>query len=1556
MDNSFKKHKNKIFASLAILFTGLLTCALVFTNIGFKPSLFGAKAGQSYQLILNSSNSVSTAGDHDQYTLGGGKVAFTYSNVAASSGNHVRLNENGYLVNKDQITSIESIQVHFSKSSDSTKLTLKASYDGATWGTAWNAEDNETYYLNSSYPYYVQLTAVNGSVDVSSVTYKYTCTANPAANINLDITEESWDRVTNTNELSNGDEIVIARQNSTYQDSGYFSLQNATMSGYDYWLQGASINLSDDEIKAEVDEETHSVWTLLTGSTSGKWKIKCGDNYLLGETKTVSGSTKYNIGLTTSYSSSKCDWQISFSDNRAHLKCGSVYLYLRQYNSGAGFEFSGGSYSDNYGYIFKKTPAVDNSYYNTPVDIIGFTATEANSNSYTTNSIFANENELVVKAKYNTGAEETLSMGENGYTYVIKDSSGNTIDPTAKFPVEGQYTLTVSYGNYIPQEITLNVGEYVYPVDIAASMSVVTFNTADTLGNLEGKLTATITYSNGDVESNIAYSEFASYGVGAKLITPKGFTYDMTKPFGTAGTWNIRIYSIDDENTYYDVGLTVNAIPVETITLSESSYSLYPEESLQLVASINPNTATNTDIVWSSNNTSVATVDENGKVYAVSTGGATITATAADGSNVFGTCVINVLEPPEAPDYTLVTDTSSLSNGDHVVVTTIRSTTPIQGVTGFNGTKDATTSETESNWVQFVVGNKSANGWTLYDSTEQKYIANPTTNEFKYSTSGGTCSVDSTGALMCNSRYLCQNSTYYRFYNSKGSYTVFYVYSLSGGSAAPITVTYPTAITLSGTNSISIGSTSQLTVNYTPAETNVKNVTYSSSAASVATVSNTGLITGVSAGTATITATAEAENNTTISTTFVITVTPVAVTSVSLDTNSTSVKVGKTTTLIATVYPNNATNKAVAWSSSNTSIATVSNTGVVTGVSAGTATITVTTSDGSKTATCTVTVVASSGEETFTISYTDLPTAYQTGTTVYTADSGIKFQAYNCANYSSKMQWKASSGYLQTTEELVLQSITLNDRESNTLTVYGSNTAGSFTTEISGNNDVYDLTGYSYFKVARTTSGAAYCSSITVVTGTPTPTDPTSIILSPTSADVGIGGTKQLSVSYVPSNANQNKEITWTSSNTNVATVSNDGLISVKSTATAGQTATITARLTNLTSIYATCTITVVEQQKDDHTVLLYICGADLESKNSLATGDIQEILKVSGQPDDVNIVIETGGASSWASTYGISSSKLERWHVENKSLVKDASLTYASMGLTSTLQSFIEYGLNNYPAERTGLVLWNHGGGMYGVCYDEKKSDDSLLDNEVKSAVSGALSNCSMSGQKLEWIGYDACLMQVQDIAEINSQYFNYMVASEESEAGYGWDYDNWVDDLYAKKTTPTILKAICDSFISDNGGVNSSSSDQTLSYLDLSKAAAYKTAWENMAAQLQSKLTSSNKSTFNTAIVNNVKHFADDDYDYFCLFDAKDFINKLASNSAFSSFRIDSSYTTAVLNAHADLVAYSTAQKGAGNAYGLCMYWCNNSTYSDMSVYTTSHTNFTTWRSINSTYGTHK
>ena len=85
--------------------------------------------------------------------------------------------------------------------------------------------------------------------------------------------------------------------------------------------------------------------------------------------------------------------------------------------------------------------------------------------------------------------------------------------------------------------------------------------------------------------------------------------------------------------------------------------------------------------------------------------------------------------------------------------------------------------------------------------------------------------------------------------------------------------------------------------------------------------------------------------------------TTINVTGVTLDKTTATVEVGASVSLTATVAPNNATNKAVNWTSSDNTVATVSG-GKVTGVKAGTATITATTADGNKTATCTVTVTA----------------------------------------------------------------------------------------------------------------------------------------------------------------------------------------------------------------------------------------------------------------------------------------------------------------------------------------------------------------------------------------------------------------------------------------------------------------------------------------------------------------------------------------------------------------------------------------------------------------------
>lgn len=154
---------------------------------------------------------------------------------------------------------------------------------------------------------------------------------------------------------------------------------------------------------------------------------------------------------------------------------------------------------------------------------------------------------------------------------------------------------------------------------------------------------------------------------------------------------------------------------------------------------------------------------------------------------------------------------------------------------------------------------------------------------------------------------------------------------------------------------LTVGNTLQLTTTIAPSDATDKDVTWSSSDASVATVSATGLVSAVAAGSATITVTTEDQSKTD---TVVINVTPppVAVTGVTIDQDDQILSVNNTLQLTATIAPSNATTTNVTWSSNNTSVATVSTTGLVYAVAAGSATITVTTVDQSKTDTIVITV------------------------------------------------------------------------------------------------------------------------------------------------------------------------------------------------------------------------------------------------------------------------------------------------------------------------------------------------------------------------------------------------------------------------------------------------------------------------------------------------------------------------------------------------------------------------------------------------------------------------
>lgn len=158
-----------------------------------------------------------------------------------------------------------------------------------------------------------------------------------------------------------------------------------------------------------------------------------------------------------------------------------------------------------------------------------------------------------------------------------------------------------------------------------------------------------------------------------------------------------------------------------------------------------------------------------------------------------------------------------------------------------------------------------------------------------------------------------------------------------------------------------VGQTQTLTATVAPDNATDKTVKWASSDAAVATVDSVGKVTAVAAGEATITVTAtngtdDTSDDKIDSCKVKVSAAAVAVTGVTLSKTELDLIVGGSETLTATVAPTDATNKAVTWKSNKESVATVDANGKVTAVGVGEATITVTTTDGSKTADCTVKV------------------------------------------------------------------------------------------------------------------------------------------------------------------------------------------------------------------------------------------------------------------------------------------------------------------------------------------------------------------------------------------------------------------------------------------------------------------------------------------------------------------------------------------------------------------------------------------------------------------------
>ena len=454
-----------------------------------------------------------------------------------------------------------------------------------------------------------------------------------------------------------------------------------------------------------------------------------------------------------------------------------------------------------------------------------------------------------------------------------------------------------------------------------------------------------------------------------------------------------------------------------------------------------------------------------------------------------------------------------------------------------------------------------------------------------------------------------------------------------GGYTCTVTINVLKDVTgvqlLPKTLTMNVGSTYKMSANVLPTDASNQTIHWYTSDNTIVQADDysAGTITAVKVGTATITAMAERGGYTASSTVTVVQ----PVTDISLSSASTTLNVGDSKTITATVSPSNASNKNVTWTSSNASVATVSN-GTVKAVSPGTATITCTAADGSgKTAKCTVTVNAVKHEldvngwldgeisgnvtdyGTFDVyingslvndDVSDYCTQHPVGTTYEIRDiKALAGHQYNGV-YSGALKGTISDSSVK---------VFLSFSTTYTVSFNANGGTGAPAAQTKVKNTALTLSstkptrsGYTFMGWATSSAataaqyqpGGSYTDNAGVTLYAVWQRDKiyvTQISLSQTELTLEKGDAQTLTATVLPDNAD-NPAVAWTTSNESVATVSNGTV-----TAVGPGTAKIVCSATDGSGVSAVCTVTVNEAHS--HTIAMDRPILATKTENGLSIG-----------------------------------------------------------------------------------------------------------------------------------------------------------------------------------------------------------------------------------------------------------------------------------------------------------------------------------------------------------------
>lgn len=700
--------------------------------------------------------------------------------------------------------------------------------------------------------------------------------------------------------------------------------------------------------------------------------------------------------------------------------------------------------------------------------------------------------------------------GNDGALISLKITADKDVTESCKIELKNQrFSMSNAKEYVIPNSVTEVTTERALVENIILSHSSASMVTGENL-----QLSADVL----PVYASTKELQWTSSNPDVAMVNENGLVSALTP-----GETTITASAVDGSNVKATCTISVTGIPVAAINLNRTSGQLKVGESLSLTATVLPANAFDKNIFWQSDNETIASVDQNGLVTALLEGKTNIIVTSASNPEVTATCAVEIIPTPVSSIELNFTE-YSLEVGQNVRLTA--------------EVFPPTASDKSFSW---------------------------------HSNDDSIAMIDNDGEVTA----IALGSTYVYAEAADGS-------GVRTACRINVVPTLATGITIEtpSVTSFKVGESIQLYATVTPDNATDKSIVWTTTSPDIVSVSDDGNVTALSEGEATIAAT----NSAGIFDTIKLTVIPTLAESITVTPAIYSMKVGASYTLRAVFSPETTTDKSVNWISSNPQIVEVDNNGNVSAISLGTVVVTAVANDGSDVSgSCEITVIPTPAEgisinydgktslyvgEEVALSATITPENATDKSVIWesqdenvlTVDVNGKVKAIalgeawvkatNSAGISSFIVFSViptpvtsitlnhSSFELKAMETVTLEAILLPEDATDKSIIFSSDMPLVATVDDNGVVTAHAVGGAIITATAvGGTNVSAYCS----IKVNPTPVEKV-VITTQGSTTLKAGDTLQLYANVLPETATD-KSLEWTSSNSNVAIINTDGLV-----------------------------------------------------------------------------------------------------------------------------------------------------------------------------------------------------------------------------------------------------------------------------------------------------------------------------------------------------------------------------------------------------------------------------